>query len=57
MTHYRVVIDFHGNNQAQDALDCIDDVRQILMRRDPSDEPFIHIQHQNANGEWEEAIE
>lgn len=55
---YRIVIEFHGEHQYDDAQDKIDEVRQVCMRRDPGDEPMIYLEKYNEyGGLWEKSNE
>jgi len=44
METVRIVIEFNGEYAQQNADDKIDDVRQLFMRRNPLDEPYIFIE-------------
>jgi hypothetical protein len=52
MENVRIVIEFLGDYQLEEAKSRVDDVAQLFMRRDPTDEPIITIERKNDSGEW-----
>ena len=48
----RIIIDFYGDNGREEALGIVDAIRQLCMRRDPTEEPFAHIEIKKSQGVW-----
>ena len=48
----RIVIEFFGEDQLGAARSRLGDIRQSLMRRDPTSEPIAFIETRSPGGDW-----
>jgi len=57
MDKFRIVIEMSGNYQSEMLTNILDMVRQVCIRRDPLDEPFISTEVSKDDGKsWNEII-
>lgn len=49
----RIIIEFRGNYAREEAINELSNVRQILMRRNPLDEPHVFCMISHDGKTWE----